>query len=575
MNELALWLDENRICYTIIDKEVVEIEDFGRMFLSDLSNVDTIFKGGKDNLSFNLMENPGILMEEGIFYVIFPFGKNWYYYDLREEFKFNILKHIGKRRKTKLEVEYVNLGVHTGFELLNGSGDIAGWVKKAKQMGHEAIGVCDYNTMAATLILQKECAKAGLKHIFGYSFTLEHGESRVEMKIYCQTRQGLCNLLRIQKEIMVDSENNTLSLDGLLQYGEGNVLVLGKRSSYWIKENFHLLPLFVERFGKIYYQVDLSEYKADRIDREVLEATRFFFSHFYDRQSNSFSIEPVLLSDNYYIDQDDAKNKIILNKIARGAAHKQSGDQYFKDVDEHFATLAPLFDAEKWDVEDLFRRMCRSSLEIARGANARFELGKMYMPRYILLDEERDKYGNSRELFLSLLEEGLREKVPLSEHSRYRERLEEEVYIIESTNNVDYFLIQYDMVKEARRRGITVGIARGSAGGSLVSYLLGIISIDPIRYNLLFSRFLVPERCGLEWKDKITCIGEDVELEAGESYLEIETDEGLFYLNNRSLVRIKRGDKEERSIHAFDIREGDEILLDNRDLLWTLKEILK
>lgn len=574
MKELIKWLDDNRICYHAIDNEVIEIDEFGKLFLADLSNVNSIFRGTKDNLSFNLMENPEILMDEGIHYVAFPFGKNWYYYDLREEFRFNVLKHIGRRKETTRDIGYVNLGIHTGFELLNGSGDISQWIKKAKQMGHTAIGICDYNTMAATLTLQKECAKAGVDHVFGYSFTLAHGESNIEMKVYCQGQQGLKNLLRIQKEIMVDSDKNTLSLEGLLKYAGGNVLVLGKLSSYWIKGNLHILNLLEDRFEKVYYQVDLTEYKAERIDVEVLQATRFFFSNFYNYESNSFIIEPVLICDNYYIDKDEARNKIILNKIAQGAAHKQSEDQYFKDVDEHFATIAPLFNADMWDIEALFRLMCENTLHIAANATAKFDLGKVYMPQYIMLDEERKKYGDRMRMFRALIEEGLKKKVPAQEHERYRKRLEEEIYIIESTNNVDYFLIQYDMVKEARRRGITVGIGRGSAGGSLVSYLLGIISINPITYDLIFSRFLVPERCGLQWVDKITYISEDIELEPGELYIKIDTDNGCLHLNKWAEVRIKRNDKEQ-SIYANDIREGDEILFDNRDLLWTLKEILQ
>lgn len=574
IKELIKWLDDNSICYHVIDNEVIEIEQFGKLFLADLSNVNSIFRGTKDNLSFNLMENPDILMDEGINHVAFPFGKNWYYYDLREEFKFNILKHIGKRKETTRDIGYVNLGIHTGFELLNGSGDISQWIKKAKQMGHKAIGICDYNTMAATLTLQKECAKAGIKHVFGYSFTLEHGESNIEMKVYCQSQQGLKNLLRIQKEIMVDSDKNTLSLEGLLKYAGGNVLVLGKLSSYWIKGNLHILSLLEDTFEKVYYQIDLSEYKAERIDVEVLQSARFFFSNFYNHESNSFIIEPVLICDNYYIDKDEARNKIILNKIAQGSAHKQSEDQYFKDIDEHFLSIAPLFSADMWNIEGLFRLMCENTLHIAANAIAKFDLGKVYMPQYIMLDEERKKYGDRRRMFHALIEEGLKKKVPVRDHERYRKRLEEEIYIIESTNNVDYFLMQYDMVKEARRRGITVGIGRGSAGGSLVSYLLGIISINPITYDLMFSRFLVPERCGLQWVDKITYISEDIELEPGETYVKIDTDNGCLHLNKWALVRIKRSDKEQ-TIYANDIQEGDEILFDNRDLLWTLKDILQ
>ena len=100
------------------------------------------------------------------------------------------------------------------------------------------------------------------------------------------------------------------------------------------------------------------------------------------------------------------------------------------------------------------------------------------MPEYRMRPEERERYGDRRTMFLRLLDDGLDRKVPEPERERYRERLDEEVYIIESTDNVDYFLVQWDMVREAHRRGIATGIGRGSAGGSLVSYLLGITSID-------------------------------------------------------------------------------------------------
>ena len=90
----------------------------------------------------------------------------------------------------KLESDIINLFLH---ELLNGSGELSDWVKKAKYLGQNAIGICDRNTMAATLNLQKECTKAGLKYVFGYSFTLEHEGNKVDMKIYCQSQKGLRN----------------------------------------------------------------------------------------------------------------------------------------------------------------------------------------------------------------------------------------------------------------------------------------------------------------------------------------------------------------------------------------------
>ena len=127
-----------------------------------------------------------------------------------------------------------------------------------------------------------------------------------------------------------------------------------------------LVQGFQAHFDRVYYQVDVSEYKAERIDREGLEAVKRFFDCFYVKSMKTFRVEPVLIADCYYPDRDDTRSKVILNKIATGAAHRQSDDQYFKDVDEHYAALRPLF-GERWDFDALFARMCRSTVEIAKG----------------------------------------------------------------------------------------------------------------------------------------------------------------------------------------------------------------
>lgn len=441
MQELTQWLDAQNIDYSVIDDEVVDIPNFGKMFLADLSGVETIFKGKDDNLQFNLMENPDVLQDEEIFFVAFPFGNNWYYYDLREEFRFNILKHIGKPKPLKHSIPFVNLGIHTSFELLNATGSLEGYCRKAKWLGHSAIGICDRNTMAATLNLQKECAKAGLKHIFGYTLTMLHYETKVDMKLYTFTNEGLHNLLQIQREVMVDSEDAAIEYSKLLCYGKGCVLVLGTLSAYWITENSRNIERLNERFDMLFYQVDANEYKADRIDREQLNALKHFFENCYDAVNDSFTVEPILITDCYYIDRDEASSRLVVNKIATGAAHRQSAEQYFKSVDEHYNTLRPLF-SERWDFDRLFERMCRHTVEIAERADAAFETGKMFMPEYMMRPEEQERYGDRRTMFLRLLDEGLVEKIPEANHKVYRERLDEEVYIIESTDNVDYFLVQ-------------------------------------------------------------------------------------------------------------------------------------
>lgn len=264
MKELEEWLITNKILYKVIDDEVIEIIGLGKMFFEDTNNIQSIFRNDKDgNLVFNSMENPDVLIDEGINYAVFKFGDNFYYTDLREEFKLNILKYIGKKVPVANDVKYVNLGIHTPFELLNGSFMPNMWIKKALFSGHTGIGICDRNTMAACYNLQKECDSNNIKFVFGYSLTFIDGENKIGAKIYVQTQKGLRNLLRVQKAIMVDSPDKTVPFIELLDRGEGNVIVLDKHSSYWIKDNLDAVIDLKDSFGQVFYQVDLSEYKAE------------------------------------------------------------------------------------------------------------------------------------------------------------------------------------------------------------------------------------------------------------------------------------------------------------------------
>lgn len=568
MEELIQWLDANKIDFEPIDGEVVNIPGMGKLFVDSLSEVASIFKGNGDTLKFNLSENEQVLMEEGIFHVAFPFGKNWYYYDLREEFKMNILKYVGRRQAAGMGTEFVNLGVHSPYELLNGSGEIAVWVKKARLLGHTALGICDRNTMAGTLHFQKECLAAGIQPVTGYSLTMCYNDERVEMKVYARNRTGLQNLLRIHKAVMVDSTGHEITISELLRHGEGNVLVMGKLSSHWMKRYPINLDRLKETFDKVYYQVDLNEYKAERIDVEVLQSTAFFFNNFYREDTDSFLVEPVLLTDCYYIDKDDARNKIILNKILSGAAHRQSDEQYFKDAGEHFQTIKPLFDTEKWNVENLFERLCLNTLEIAQGATGTYETDRNFMPRYNMTWEEKCRYRHRHAMFLSLLEEGFERLVPKGKEEAYRKRLEHEIYILESTDNIDYLLVQYDTVNWARENGILVGCGRGSAGGSLALYLLGITLIDPIRYNLIFERFLLPERAGL-YPAKTTLLVGEIPTEV---YIELEFEDGNRARFERDARLLVARNGKEVVMYADELQEGDDVIFNHRDLLWTINK---
>lgn len=569
MNELIEWLKINKICFNIVDQEVIEIPEFGKMFFEDTNKIQSIFRVNKNgDYIFNSMESPEVLLEEGIEYIVFKFGNNWYYTNLHGDFQLNILKYIGNKVPDKQKIKFVNLGTHSSFELLNGSFLPKMWVKKAKFLGHTSIGICDKNTMAACYNLQKECEQAGINPVFGYSLTFIDGENKVGAKVYVQSQEGLQNLLRIQKAIMVDSQEHIIELGELLERGKGNVLVLDKYSSYYIVDNKEAVLDLQHSFNQVYFQVDLSEYKAERIDRKVLEATKYYFDYVYSKSENP---RPILISDCYYLDKDDCKNKIILNKIADGAAHEQSQEQYFKDIDDHYVLFEQLFDSEKWDIPALFNECCAHTIHISENAVARFENTKNFMPKYDLTDEEKRKYGTSHNMFNQLIENGLKKLIPAEKQEEYRKQMEYEKYIIESTNNVDYLLVQYDTCNWAKKNNILVGCGRGSAAGSLLLYLLGITLIDPIKFGLIFERFLLPERAGLYQTDT-TIIGNDID---SKEYVELELETGKFIQVDKDAELIVKRDSEKTPVivYADELLSGDDILFDNKDLLFTLDEI--
>ena len=381
MDELLNWLIANKIQHKKVDEDVVEITGLGLMFFQDMEKVNSIFRlNNNDELIFNSMEDPEILANDGIDYIVFKFGDNWYYYNPSEPFQMNILKYVGEHTKLAHYIPFVNLGVHSPFELLNGSFMPNMWVTKAKYLGQKALGICDRNTMAGLFQLQKECQAAEITPVFGYSLTVVNPTNETNpkfgAKVYVQSQEGLRNLLRIQKAIMVDSEDQTIGIDTLLSLGCGNVFVFDKLSAQVIDKE--LIEDFKDAFEKVFFQVDFSEYKAERIDVQVLNSQSYYFHNLYEM------LEPVLICDCYYLDKDDAKNKIILNKVATGAAHEQSEDQYFKDMDELYASFESILDADKWDVEQVFSECCANTIIIADGAKAAFETSRNFMPKYDL-----------------------------------------------------------------------------------------------------------------------------------------------------------------------------------------------
>lgn len=577
---LCEWLDQHKITYDM-RHDVIYIHGFGKAFImKEYEHIFKPIKGG--GVKFNCTEDLTFLINDGIFYVVFQFGNRWFYVDIREDsesVQFKILRYVGESPKPNVDEKYYPLGIHTGYELLNGSGSIGDWCKKAMFYGYGGVGICDENTMAATLELQNTASANGLKYVFGYSLTAIVGDDRVSMKVYSLNDKGLSNMLRIQKIIGVDNvEEKTIGIVELMNRADGNAIVIGKMEGYWMANNKDAVSDIVRAFnGRVYFQCDISEYRADRIDITLLESQRIYFENYYSEDGSVvnngsgfvwsryyMNVKPILLQDMYYLDENEWKSKVILNKVDIGAAHEQSRRQFMKTIDELYAEFKSVF-TERYSC--VFHDMCHSTVEIAESASASYDLTDNYMPQYVMTPDEKKKYKSNLDMFNKILEDGFNKYVPDGKEKIYRERLEYEKNILEETDSIDYLLVQYDVVNWARKNGILVGIGRGSAGGSLILYLLGITLIDPIKYDLIFERFLIPERAGLE-QDDVTCIAD--KMIESKDFLSIELENGKTYqFDKDALFKVRRGD-EVLSVYADELEDGDDIIWDRKNELFDL-----
>lgn len=571
MNEsvtLQEWLDDHYITYSM-RKDVLVIPGFGRCLIQD--KYEHIFKVDKNNnVIFNSIENIAYLQADDINYIVFPFGCRWFYVDLNDDLdkmQFKILRYVGNTPKFKHNCVFYPLGIHSGYELLNGSGALKDWCAKSKFLGYGGLSVTDRNTMASSLDLQQSATDNKLKYCFGYSLTIKVGEDKVGVKIYAATQDGFRNMLRIQKAIAVDNiDTKTINVIDFLGLAKGNVLVFDKWSGHWLTENKGTLQDYVNAFdGWVFFQVDTTEYRADRIDSAILQSQKEFFDNFHIGNMEYYlNIRPVLIQDVYYLDKDGWRTKIILNKIDTGAAHEQSYNQYLKTIDELYDEFRALF-SDKYD-DEFFYDMCESTADIIENTTAAYDLSDNYAPKYDMTPEEKAKYGDTLNMFHQLIEEGFKKLVPEGQEEKYRKRVEYEKYVIESTDNVDYFLIQRDELNWAQENGILTGIGRGSAGGCLLLYLMGITYIDPLKYDLIFERFLLPERAGLE-ADKVTIMSDDIE---SDNYYEITLEDGGTLRFDKDAEFLIVRDGKQMTVYADELQEGDDIQFDNCDLLHTL-----
>ena len=469
MEKLKEYLKSNRIRFEELSETTVKIDE---------STYELVYPNNEGKLFDDSFEMTCDDTVEDNY--VFSFGGNYYWTPKGTETKpqLNILKYIGVADTQSESVPF--LGIHGKMEILNGNRDYVDWCKKATFLDVKCLGICEKNTLAGSLQFQLACKDRVIKSVIGATYTIFRQEEdyRYDMKFFVKDEKGWQNLLLINKEVNVIN-NKFISEERLLELLEGLFVIADSKSL-----DFDKLNILIK--SKIdYFQFDSVEYEDEERDRNYLLNLKKYIES---------DIKPILIQDAYYLDKDDSDIKVKLNQIS-GVREYKSQNQYFKCVDDMFDEIDLLFNIEDDRFQTIFDESVKNLTILCDSCSFEIELGKFHLPDYILTDEQKIKFKDKEDLFWSLIDEGLKQKVKPKDIQKYKDRVKLEYsVIIQGERLIDYFLILWDIIDWCDRNKILVGVGRGSSGGSLIAYLLNITNIDPFEYDLLFERFLNENR---------------------------------------------------------------------------------
>ena len=389
---------------------------------------------------------------------------------------------------------FTHLHVHTEYSLLDGSCKIRELVARAKELGMDSMAVTDHGVMYGVIDFYKAAREVGIKPILGCEvyvapgsrFDRENvnGEDRYyHLVLLAENDQGYQNLMKIVSKGFVDGfyYKPRVDYELLETYHEGiialSACLAGEVQRYlsrgMYEEAGRAALRYQDTFGKGNFFLELQDHGLDA-QKQVNQGLL--------RLSRDLGIDLVATNDVHYTYAEDEKAHDILlciqtgKKVADENRMRYEGGQYYCKSEEEMRALFP------YALEAI-----ENTHKIAQRCNVEIEFGVLKLPRFEV-PEGFDSWTYLNHLCM----QGFNRHYP-EDDGTLRERLDYELDVIRTMGYVDYFLIVWDFINYARSKGISVGPGRGSAAGSIVSYSLGITNIDPIRYNLLFERFLNPE----------------------------------------------------------------------------------
>ena len=395
-------------------------------------------------------------------------------------------------------MNFTHLHVHTEYSLLDGSNKIKEYVARVKELGMDSAAITDHGVMYGVIDFYREAKAAGINPILGCEvyvapnsrFDREVGSDEdryYHLVLLAENNQGYANLMKIVSLGFVEGFYYRPRVDKelLRQYHEGiialSACLAGEVPRYLTRglyEEARQTALeYQEIFGKDNYFLELQDHGIP--DQRLVNQQLL-------RMSEELHIPLVATNDVHYTYEDDvAAHDILLciqtgKKLTDENRMRYEGGQYFVKSPEQMAELFP------YALQAL-----ENTHKIAKRCHVEIEFGVTKLPRF----DVPSPY-TSWEYLNKLCYEGLDERYG-DRAEELKSRLKYELDTIQKMGYVDYFLIVWDFIRYARDHGIPVGPGRGSAAGSIVSYTLGITQLDPIRYNLLFERFLNPERVSM------------------------------------------------------------------------------
>ena len=400
---------------------------------------------------------------------------------------------------------FTHLHVHTEYSLLDGSNKIKEYVKRVKELGMDSAAITDHGVMYGVIDFYRAAREAGIKPILGcevyvapnsrFDKELTGGENRYyHLVLLAENNTGYANLMKIVSRGFTEGYyyKPRVDMEVLQTYHEGiialSACLAGEVQRYIIKglhEEAKKAALKYEAcFGKGNFFLEMQDHG---IPEQKLVNTELL------KLSKETGIELVVTNDVHYTYKEDVDSHDILlclqtgKKLADEDRMRYVGGQYYVKSEEEMKALFPY----AWEAVENTQR-------IADRCHVEIEFGVTKLPKF----EVPEGY-DSWTYLNKLCSDGLAERYG-DEHApagstgqTLRERLDYELNVIRTMGYVDYFLIVWDFINYAKEHGIPVGPGRGSAAGSIVAYCLKITNIDPIRYQLLFERFLNPERVSM------------------------------------------------------------------------------